>query len=229
MQKDLREGEKRVSAIPRPASTVVLLDKEARVYLTKRPKTMKFLGGFHVFPGGAVEASDYFSESDSQQKWRPTGDFHFAHYIAAARELFEEAGILLCQSAGGLPVLVSEETKMEYRHLLIAKKMTFWELLEREQLSFHPQALNYFGHFITPKEKPIRYDTRFFLAHLPEGQSPTPDPNEIDEGSWYTPADALSAFQNRQIRLARPTIHALKSINRYVNDGELTVLNQENV
>lgn len=214
-----------MSVIPRLASTVVLIDELSRVYLTKRPKTLKFLGGFHVFHGGALEENDFIEGSNFIRKNVSTDNFQFAHYVAAARELFEEVGVLLCHLKDDSPVLLDGEKGLKYRSLLLTGKISFLEMLRLEQLYLTVQNLQYFGHFITPKEKPIRYDTRFFLAKLPKGQSPKPDMYEIDEANWYSPADALLAFQNKQILLAPPTVFALKSVKNYLDSGQLGVMN----
>jgi hypothetical protein len=101
---------------------------------------------------------------------------------------------------------------MEYRSQLINGKISFMQMLKKERLHLNLKSLNYFGHRITSKEKSIRFDTRFFLAHMPEGQFPSPDFNEIDEACWFSPVEALSAYKNEEISLARPTILALTTI-----------------
>ena len=84
-----------MSVTPRPASTVVLIDDSLRVYLTKRPKTMKFMGGYYVFPGGKVENEDFITGLDQRSHLNTPLDH--SYYVAAARELFEEIGILLAK------------------------------------------------------------------------------------------------------------------------------------
>jgi 8-oxo-dGTP pyrophosphatase MutT (NUDIX family) len=215
------KGGTNMSNIPRPASTVVLIDDLSRVYLTKRPETMKFMGGFYVFPGGAVAEGDYTLDSEFVKNGNRTESFDFAHYVAAARELFEEVGILLCRTENGSTVHLDEETEMEYRRLLLKEEISFFQFLKKEGLHFNLESLDYFGHIITPKVSPIRFDTRFFLAQLPKGQAPKPDLNEISDALWISPNDALSAYQNGKISLAPPTIHALTTIMNYQKGSPL--------
>jgi 8-oxo-dGTP pyrophosphatase MutT (NUDIX family) len=210
-----------MAAIPRPASTVVLMDDSFRVYLTKRPKTMKFMGGFHVFPGGVVEESDQFSKCDFVKSGLETLSINLSHYIAAARELFEEVGILLSSKMDGPSVQMPKEKIDKYRKKLIAGEISFRQVLEEENLFFDPLCLSYFGQIITPEESPIRFDTRFFLAKLPHGQVPDPDQKEIDEAFWVKPEEALAAFQDKKIKLAPPTILTLQAIIHYQHTGVL--------
>lgn len=210
-----------MAATPKPASTVVLMDELSRVYLTKRPLTMKFMGGFHVFPGGAVESQDRFVENDYVNCDKARLSISLSHYIAAARELFEEVGILLGNTIDGFPVILPKEKEMKYRNDLVKGDIPFIRVLEQEKLYFDPQCLTYFGQIITPEESPIRFDTRFFLAKLPQGQTPEPDQKEIDGALWINPKEALTAFQNKKIKLAPPTILTLQAIIDYQKRGVL--------
>ena len=212
-------GVKSMTVIPRPASTVILMDDNARVYMTKRPKTMKFFGGFYVFPGGAVDKSDYAQNSVYIRNCKQNDSFDPAHFVAAARELFEEVGVLLSSKDGDTNVKVKKET--DYRRMLLKGEISFIEMLKQEGHYLDLENLTYFGNLTTPKQNPIRFDTRFFLAKLPIGQTPKPDLNEIDEASWFFPDDALSAFENGEIFLAPPTIHALKTILNHQKGGPL--------
>jgi 8-oxo-dGTP pyrophosphatase MutT (NUDIX family) len=146
---------------------------------------------------------------------------NLSYYIAAARELFEEVGILLCNSIDGLPVLLSKEKAVKYRNDLVKNEIHFIQVLEQEKVYFDPQCLTYFGQIITPEESPIRFDTRFFLAKLPQGQTPEPDQNEIDGAMWIKPEDALTALENQRIKLAPPTILTLRAIIDFKKSGVL--------
>ncbi|MGX6443223.1 NUDIX hydrolase [Neobacillus sp. K501] len=202
-----------MAVTPRPASTVVLLDDKSRVYLTKRPKTMKFFGGFYVFPGGAVEKSDFEIDSGYIKIKEPMESFDSAYYVAAARELFEEVGILLNINDNGLSVPLEKEVEKEYRRQLIQGELSFIQLLKKEGLHLNLENLTYFGQLTTPERNPIRFETHFFLAKLPKGQYPSPDLTEIDEASWFTPEEAITAYQNGEISLGPPTILALTAIS----------------
>ncbi|MFZ7946049.1 MULTISPECIES: NUDIX hydrolase [Bacillaceae] len=210
-----------MTTIPRPASTVVLLDQSSRVYMTKRPETMKFFGGYYVFPGGAVDQADDIHDCNGLIYGQRNETFELSHYVAAARELFEEVGVLVCKREDGSPVLFDVETEVAYRHLLINGEISFVQLLQKEGLQFRLDDFSYIGQIITPKRNPIRFDTRFFLTRLPERQIPKPDNKEISETIWLSPADALNACQNGEILMAPPTIHTLKTIIQHLDGGPL--------
>lgn len=94
-------------------------------------------------------------------------------------------------------------------------------MLQKEELLFSNECLTYFGHRITPSVSPIRFDTRFFLTYLPEGQTPDPDKNEIDEAHWMTPQEAIDAYKSGKISLASPTITSLQTILNHQQGGPL--------
>lgn len=156
-------------AIPaRQAATVILLrgaEATLEVLLVKRTEKARFMGGVWVFPGGAVDE----------------GDGESAHRAAAARELSEEAGVVLPG----------------------------------------PAALMEFSRWITPAEVAVRFDTRFFLAELPEGQEPVVDGEECVDQGWFTPQGALDAFGRQEIALVFPTIKHLEQLGAFSTVAEL--------
>lgn len=207
-----------MAAIPKPASTVVLIDDSLRVYLTKRPKTMKFLGGYYVFPGGKVDKGD--SEL-GHMKFALDHSPHYSHYVAAARELFEEIGILLASKEEG--TVMGVEKEFEYRRLLINGEITFVEMLKEEGMQMDLTNLKYFGQIITPEFYPMRFDTRFFLAKVPEGQIPKPHPEEIESAFWIHPEAALRNYDYGELQFAPPTIHTLKALVAFREGDELVM------
>lgn len=211
-----------MAVLPRPASTIVLLDQLSNVYMTKRPKTMKFFGGYSVFPGGAVEEADYIMKPEQIEREAP---FDYAYYVAAVRELFEEVGVLLVSKQDGSSILLENEKIINYRQLLLNGEVSFLDICEKENVHIQVERLTHFGHLITPEESPIRFDTRFFLAKLPEGQSPKPDFKEVEEAFWISPEEALDAERNGKILLAPPTILALNTIIEAKAGGPLLMPN----
>ncbi|SDH97978.1 NUDIX domain-containing protein [Alteribacillus persepolensis] len=199
--------------IPKPASTVMLLNDKGEVYLTKRPATMKVLAGFYVFPGGSVEKGDSFMEDTYMMFSNHTIDRTF--YIAAARELFEETGVLLCrhQNNGVLPL--SAEKKTTYRRQLLEKHITFLQLLQQENLYLDCRQLMYVGQRITPPYRPYRFDTRYFIAKLPVKEKPDPLEQEVADACWLTPEEAISLERRGSIPVASPTISYLKKLKAY--------------
>ncbi len=84
-----------------------------------------------------------------------------------------------------------------------------------------PETLVEFSRWITPAEVAIRFDTRFFLAELPEGQEPRIDGEEcVDEG-WFTPQGALDAYERKEIELVFPTIKHLEQLDAFASVTEL--------
>lgn len=201
-----------MSAIPKPASTVVLMDDMNRIYLTKRPDSMRFMGGFYVFPGGAVEGEDEIHNLHLIDYSSCEESFCHAYYIAAVRELFEEVGVFLGERKDGSFPLFKKRTDYEYRQLLIKGEITLHEILEIEDLYVNLKALQYYGHIITPEQSPIRFDTRFFLAKLPQGQTPDPDSREISDAFWVTVEEALNTYMEEKIPMAPPTVISLQGI-----------------
>lgn len=216
-----------MTVIPKPASTVVLLDEKSRVYLTKRPKTMKFLGGYYVFPGGSVDKTDAVAKSEFILN-RPNSRLNPAYYIAAARELFEEVGILLATNRDGT-INFDEGKAREYRQRLMNGELSFIEMLQREELFFNLKQLKYFGTLVTPEGNPYRFDTSFFLAYLPKGQSPIPDAYEIEDAFWVSPNDALSAYSKGKLPMIAPTIMSLQTIINYQKGNPLQLPKNPNL
>lgn len=210
-----------MAATPKPASTVVLLDDSFRVYLTKRPKTMKLLGGYVVFPGGKVDKRDFELEQRQLTKFPREDSLHSSYYVAAARELFEEIGIFLMNKEDGK--VMETEKEFEYRRLLINREITFMEMLDEERLQLDLTNLKYLGQIITPEFYPIRFDTRFFLTKLPKGQMPKPHPEEIEDAFWTHPEAALRNYECGVLKIAPPTIHILKTLVAFRNEKDLVM------
>jgi 8-oxo-dGTP pyrophosphatase MutT (NUDIX family) len=201
-------------ATPKPASTVILMNQCNEVFLTKRPQSMKFLGGYYVFPGGSVEKEDHDFKQNRIINL-PDTNLPLAYYIAAARELFEEVGILLAQSTTGF-YSIPNEKREEYRTKLLAGQITFSEIMEGEDLYLDLSCLVYFGHRITPETSPYRFDTRFFIAKLPKGQEPVPDEKEIEHAFWTSPKQAIISLEKGEITMVRPTKESLLTITKYL-------------
>ena len=199
-------------ARPRYASTVVLLRPDEQgsfeILLTRRPPQMRFLGGFYVFPGGTVHKDDCspkmlarcrgLSESAAQKILgnRHDPELAMGHWVAAVRELFEEVGILLCESeSGGLIDLRDEAMKKKVetkRQAVVREALKFAEFLETEGLYCGLSHMSYFFHRVTPEFYPMRFDTRFYLALLPAYQTPLARSEEVTHSLWIKPGEALS-------------------------------------
>lgn len=153
-----------------------------------------------VFPGGAVDASDR--------------DLGPELAVAALRELFEEAGILLARDPHGLPVALQINDLSDLRHEIAAGR-TFAGMLERHGLVPDTSALVYYSNWITPASEPIRFDAHFFLARAPSDQTATADASEVHDGVWLTARDALAAADRAELNVRFPTRKHLERLARY--------------
>ncbi len=203
------------------ASTVMLVreaDRAFEVLLLRRNKDLAFAGGAHVFPGGSVDSSDAqpgliarcFGLSAAEADERLGTPDALSFYIAALREAFEEAGILLVSKDSGQLVDDLDEKLRDCRQSLVAGQCTFTEIVETLDLHLDVGALAYVAHWVTPEGAPRRFDTRFFLASVPSQQRATPDRSEIVGQVWVTPLDALDQYRRGYFELVLPTVKNLE-------------------
>ena len=213
---------------PKHASTVLLIrpdsDGKIEILLTRRPNEMKFLGGFYVFPGGSVGTEDRSEKTlrrcrglSGRQAQQILGDhlgpeLSLAHWVAVIRELFEEVGILLCVTESGAePDVEDGERLEEKRQALVAGTLDFGSFLEAENLFCDLARAVYFSHRVTPEFYPMRFDTRFYLASLPAGQTALSHSEEVADSLWTTPQHALKEA-NRSLPLLPPTTTMLQNL-----------------
>lgn len=214
--------------VPRPAATVVLLREAAagpEVLMLQRTKGAAFLAGAYVFPGGALDSAD----GDARLLRRVTGlsdaqastvlglaSGGLPYWVAAMRECFEEAGILLAHDERGHPVSAEQvEQLARFRAPLNAGELAFGEFLEREHLILPAGELAYIGHWITAPGRARRFDTRFFLALAPQGQSGSHDASEIIQHAWIRPHEALERSARGEIELVFATKHTLAELAQF--------------
>jgi 8-oxo-dGTP pyrophosphatase MutT (NUDIX family) len=181
-----------VSSGLRTAATVILVRlvrptaDDVEVFLLRRRKSATFMSGSFVFPGGIAEEG----EDDPRD--------------TAARELFEEAGVLLT----GAPL--ADDDRQRLRARVLAGEPTAAVLAEAGVV-FDLTRLHYFAHWITPSAEPRRYDTRFFVAELPAGQEPRFDAHETVDQVWATPRAALA--RARELALPPPQVRSLGELS----------------
>lgn len=207
----------------RDAATVALLRDAPdglEVYLLQRSSAAVFSPSAHVFPGGALDDSD---RAQGMNRW--CSDFDrghsvpLAYYIAAIREAFEEAGLLLAYEQGDDLVRLVEPDVRERFHLhrkaMHAGHRSLDSVCADEGLRLAVDRLVPFGHWITPKGAPRRFDTRFFAARAPEQQEASPDEVETTAGLWARPADVLRSSRKREVELILPTQRSLEMLAKY--------------
>jgi len=206
---------------PRPASTVALLragPDGPEVLLTHRPPTMAFGPGLHVFPGGAVDPGDADGPLLARSALGPAacaaawaGDLGpheaAAHAVAAIRELYEEAGVLLATVPdGSLPDRGALATAGRIR-------APFGAQAHRLDLLLRTDWLVPLSRWVTPPGvTPRRYDTRFYVAALPAAATVRSDAGEVAAHEWIAPASALEACAAGRIALWPPTSATLRQL-----------------
>jgi glyoxylase-like metal-dependent hydrolase (beta-lactamase superfamily II)/8-oxo-dGTP pyrophosphatase MutT (NUDIX family) len=214
---------------PRDAATVILArprdDGSYEVLLTGRPESMAFMGGTYVFPGGALDEADSAPEmaarsaldvaeasarlGESIDPERALGLF-----CCAVRELYEEAGVLLASEANGRPVDPAKVREVYAPHHAEVghDPGTFAAFLAREGLTLQTDALVPHGRLVTPEQSPIRFDARFFVAPMPEGQAVIPHATEVHEWLWITPVEGLERAQRKELAVPIPTLAILQGL-----------------
>ncbi len=184
------------------------------------------MGGAYVFPGGRLDDADAtiderlvdgieavtarFADLDRRSA--------LAHYVAAFRELFEEAGVLMARDATGRVPPMTETARRNRlaaaRRAVHRRDRSLADVLEEEGLRLAADALVAFAHWTTPEREGTRFDTRFFLAGIPDEQAPLHDEAETIESLWTAPADALARHRENEIVLPPPTWCTLKDLAR---------------
>jgi len=221
--------------VPNPASTVVVLRDSAagpESFMVRRHEGTAFMAGAHVFPGGRVEPHD----RDADESWCDGVAFasdqipgiaaheSCAYHVAAARELFEEAGVLLARDGtGGFVSLAGPDVHArfkQYRHAVHSGAQTFRAVLEREHLRLALDALVHFAHWVTPPVDTRRFDTRFFVTRVPPHQTPAHDDTETTHSVWMTAAGAIAAARADDILLPPPTWTTLRELQPFATVAE---------
>jgi len=213
---------------PRPAATLLLLRDGSlgpEAFMLQRTRSAAFLAGAHVFPGGALDKADrdvrvlrrVAGITDADASTRLGVDSGgLAYWVAALRECFEEAGILLAEGEDGLPIDGARVAALApARALLHAGKLSLHEFLEKERLVLRAGELAYFGHWITAPGRARRFDTRFFLALAPQDQAGAHDGTELIDSLWLRPQDAIDLEARGDLQLVFATRNTLADLTRF--------------
>ncbi|HEX3840186.1 MAG TPA: hypothetical protein VHU85_05285 [Acidimicrobiales bacterium] len=231
----------------RDAATVMLVrdavddDNEPaiEVCMLRRNLASEFVAGVYVFPGGAVDPEDYGEDIEALCPGRTDaeasaklgiGSGGLAFWVAALRECFEEAGVLVAfrpADDGNDKERPLDTTDPEalarfvtYRDALNAGTTRLLDVCRSEGLALDVGSMHYVSHWITPELAPRRYDTRFFITAAPSGQVARHDDGETIASLWIRPGEALRRFQAGEIELLPPTIENLRTLGRFQTTGE---------
>lgn len=203
---------------PKPASTVVLVRDAPglEVLMVRRSAGMAFGASAWVFPGGKVAAAD------SDPAWDELSDGSYDHYerslrIAAAREVFEESGLLLATRDGKELDAASSVGFDAMRSVVEADPAAMLNLMREAGLRLTLDRLVPFAHWITPAFEPRRYDTHFFLVRAPDGQVVRHDGREAVDHQWVAPEELLAKRLQGEAKLMFPTRLNLQVLAKSAN------------
>ncbi|GAA5062772.1 NUDIX hydrolase [Nocardia callitridis] len=228
----------RAEAAPlRDASTVMLVRDGAagpEVFLQRRVDAMAFAAGMTVFPGGGVDPSDATAEiawAGPEPAWwarrfDTTEPQAQALVCAAVRETFEECGVLLAGPTADSVVSDTTEYRVARRELE-RRELSLAGFLADRGLVLRADLLRPWANWITPVIEPRRYDTRFFVAVLPDGQLADGATSEAREVHWRTPAQALDAWRGGADVLLPPTWAQLVALGEFASTAEIFAADRE--
>ncbi len=216
--------------IPRPApdaTTIILVRQSAgapELFMVRRSGGADFFGDAYVFPGGGVDSADLDPALIARARPLNPHDIERLQaeglsqeqavgcWIAGIRELFEEAGVMLAYRGGAMLGLGGAEERdrlFAYREEMRAKRISFREVVEREDLLLATDQIHYFSRFVTPPYARKRYDTRFAIAPAPQGQLASHDRTEVVSGEWLSASAAIGLYHSRARQIVPPTLQNL--------------------
>ncbi len=210
-------------AVPRDAATVMLARDSPgglEVFLLRRVVGMAFAGGMTVFPGGGVDQRDADTSVDWHgpdpvwwgQRFGCEPSLARALVCAAVRETFEESGVLLA-GADGNSVVSDARPFHDARRQLVDRELSLAQFLSDNALVLRADLLRPWANWVTPAEEPRRYDTRFFLAAIPVGQTADGATTEAQDVAWQRPAEAIDDWKQGRRGLLPPTWIALAELD----------------
>lgn len=205
---------------PKDAATILLVRDAAaggvEVFCVERSKQSRFLGGAIVFPGGKVDPTDSAEDWELLTTTPPrvrTSVEPFARdeahlrtlLIAACRETLEEAALL--HVVGGT---LNDAELVALRKRLTSEPTALRAFLRERNLRLELDALHPLSRWVTPAAEARRYDTRFFIAIAPAGQTGAHDDHETMASFWATPSEVLRRWAIDEVQLAPPTHRTLE-------------------
>ena len=215
----------------RPAATVMLIGDrpDLQLFMMERHAKTVFAGGMWVFPGGAVDATDDSSEFQAISIHRSDAEAShlmglesggLAYYVAAFREAFEEAGILLALQKDTLQPLDLSDPSIEkrfqqHRDEINDSNRNFIEIIKDENLIMDAGEMHYIARWVTPAGPPRRFDARFFIARMPGNQTPIHDDGELVHSKWMSPREILREEEAGEMTLMSPTLRMVKNLAQF--------------
>jgi glyoxylase-like metal-dependent hydrolase (beta-lactamase superfamily II)/8-oxo-dGTP pyrophosphatase MutT (NUDIX family) len=200
--------------VPKDAAAVILLKENTdktnpEVYWVQRSHKLAFLGGFYAFPGGQLDATDTEASvlncNDSQKA---------AMISCAARELFEELGVLVAKGAE----VLTKGQRVSLLDDLESGRMSWPDLLKHYGLVLDADDYTFVGRWVTPPFSPRRFDTWFFLVNCPAKQNPeVKHDGELARGEWVNAAAGFQRWERSEVLAVPPILHALSTVAGGIN------------
>ena len=191
-------------AIPKDAAAIILIEPDTnKVLWAQRNPNLKFLGGYHAFAGGKVDPEDAGIEVRNCENAEQA-----KFIVCAAREAFEEIGILLVRNGEKL----TRGQRSSLHDDLISKRMTFGEILTHWNLWLDAEDFLYTGFWTTPPFSPLRYKTRFFLVNCPPKQKPYQAITEMRDIEFIAPSEALKRWKSSEVLISPPVLITLQTL-----------------
>lgn len=190
----------------RDSAAVVLVRGDGptlEVFWVKRSEAVTFQPGFRAFIGGKVDAADAQVDLPGMED-----QLERAARVCAVRESLEETGVLVGVNGGEQDAA----TLAQARARLLAGSVAFAKLAAEHGWVLDPAQLTFAGRWQTPVFAPVRFDTFFFLAHVPAGQQPTVEPGELESGEWVKPLEALDRYRHGHATFAAPILWTLVAL-----------------
>ncbi len=191
---------------PRPAATILLLrdTPEFQVLMVKRHQQIDFASGALVFPGGKLHQGDADPAwADHASGWELFDEVQRKLRIAAIREVFEEAGILLAHHRNG--TLFEMVCDPDVRAKVDRGELEFIEVVRDLDVQLQLDSLGIFARWITPPIMPKRFDTFFYVAHAPANQLAACDGHETVDAEWIAPKEVLRLAESGERTVIFPT------------------------
>lgn len=201
------------------------------VFMLQRTMSASFARGMYVFPGGRVDDADHGEEfepicsgiDDADASARMGMDHGgLAWLVAAVRECFEEAGVLLARSSDDDQIVrfVDDDVIDRFniaRHAVHDGLRSLVDVCVEEDLVLLTDDMHLVAHWVTPLGERRRFDTRFFVARAPEAQAPLHDDGETIASLWVRPADALAMWRAGELQMFPPTVESLRFLEAFSN------------
>jgi 8-oxo-dGTP pyrophosphatase MutT (NUDIX family) len=192
--------------------------------MLQRTMSAAFARGQYVFPGGKVDDADHGEAFepicdglDDPTASAQMGMDHggLAWLVAAIRECFEEAGVLLARRSDSSDIVRFDGDEVEARfnaarHRIHDGSLSLVDLCVAESLLLLTDRIHLVDHWVTPLGERRRFDTRFFVALAPEGQEPLHDDGETIASQWVRPADAIQLWKDGELQMFPPTLVSLE-------------------